>query len=46
MPKLNDFEDISAIFEKKQSILLFHKFVFEEEGDRNNRKRLRELPGY
>jgi len=48
MPKLKDFEGISAILrdENKQNILLLHKFVFEEEGDRNNRKRLREFQGY
>jgi len=48
MPKLKDFEGISAMLrdEKKQNILLLHKFVFEEEGDRNNRKRLREFQGY
>jgi len=48
MPKVKDFEGISAMLrdEKKQNIFLLHKFVFEEEGDRKNKKRLREFQGY
>lgn len=30
----------------KQSIVALHKFVFESEGDRSNRKRLREFEGF
>jgi len=43
MPKL---KEAMLRDEKKQNILLLHKFVFEEEGDRNNRKRLREFHAY
>jgi len=48
MPILKDLEGISAMLrdEKKQNILLLHKFVFEEKRDRNNSKRLRKFQGY
>ncbi|XP_043661697.1 101 kDa malaria antigen-like [Drosophila teissieri] len=40
-------QDFDRVWNKGlQSICTLHKFVFEEEGDRNNRKRLREFTGF
>ena len=47
MPCLNDFEIVSKNLRicKKLSADLY-MFVFEENGDRNNRKKLREFKGF
>ena len=48
MPCLNDFEIVSKNLKtcKKLSIDRRYMFVFEENGDGNNRKKLREFKGF
>ena len=48
MATLEDFEDVKNNLRKykKDIIVSLHKFVFENEGDRNNRKRLRSFTGF
>lgn len=46
MECLNNFISASLRSIKKESIAALHKFVFENEGDRSNRQRLREFTGF
>lgn len=46
MACLNNFISASLRSSKKESIAALHKFVFESEGDRSNRQRLREFTGF
>lgn len=48
MSALGDFLDVrnNILRAKKTTITALHKFVFEEEGDRDNRKRLRQFQGF
>ncbi|KAH8389500.1 hypothetical protein KR215_007166 [Drosophila sulfurigaster] len=48
MSRLGEFEEVckNLRFAKRKNISLLHKFVFESEGDRKNRERLREFKGF
>ncbi|XP_037958018.1 uncharacterized protein LOC119687677 [Teleopsis dalmanni] len=46
MTCLNDFVSSSLRSSSKNIIIALHKFIYQEEGDRNNRKRLREFSGF
>ena len=48
MPCLNDFEIVRKNLKicKTLSVDRLYMFVFEENGDRNNRKKLREFKGF
>ena len=46
--KLIDIKELEVILKdaKSSKIKLLHKLIFDEDGDRNNRKRLREFSGF
>ena len=46
--KLIDINDLEVVLKDATSskIKLFHKLIFDEDGDRNNRKRLCEFIGF
>ena len=46
--KLIDIKELEVVLKelKSSKIKLFHKLIFDEDGDRNNRKRLREFSGF
>ncbi|XP_060666636.1 phosphatidylinositol 4-phosphate 5-kinase-like [Drosophila nasuta] len=48
MSRLGEFEEVckNLRIAKRKNISLLHKFVFESEGDRTNRERLREFKGF
>lgn len=48
MATLNDFINVQSILKRaaKNKIDVLHKFVFKEDGDRYNRKRLRSFEGF
>jgi len=48
MSSLADFESVLQALksEKKKNVDLLHKFVYENDGDRHNRKRLRGFDGF